>query len=188
MAIFDEIGRKITQTSQVAVQKTKDITEVARLNGEISEEERKINNAYNQIGQVYVQLHKNDAEDSLAELVAVVNNANDRIAVLRRQVQDIKGIKRCPSCSAEIPANATFCSNCGAPAPKEQPVSALDVVVCKNCGNTVNKGMKFCTSCGCQIIFDQPQPKPAPAICKNCGAPLEENAEFCSECGCKTSE
>lgn len=41
MAFFDEIGKKISQTGQGVVQKTKDMADVAKLNSLISEEEEK---------------------------------------------------------------------------------------------------------------------------------------------------
>ena len=42
MAFFDQFSSKLSQTSQSAVQKTRDMAEIVRLNGQISERERKI--------------------------------------------------------------------------------------------------------------------------------------------------
>lgn len=40
MAFFDEIGKKITQTGQMAVQKTKNMADIAKLNASLSDEEK----------------------------------------------------------------------------------------------------------------------------------------------------
>ena len=41
MAFFDDLGKKISQAGQNAVQKTKEMTDIARINGMISDEEKK---------------------------------------------------------------------------------------------------------------------------------------------------
>lgn len=46
MAFFDDLGKKITQTGQGVVQKTKDTAETIKLNGMISDEEKNIVNFY----------------------------------------------------------------------------------------------------------------------------------------------
>ena len=37
MAFFDEIGKKLSQTGQMAVQKTKEMADIAKLNSNISD-------------------------------------------------------------------------------------------------------------------------------------------------------
>lgn len=45
--------------------KTKDLADTAKLNLNISEEERKIDTAYEQIGKWYVEKHREDAEEDV---------------------------------------------------------------------------------------------------------------------------
>lgn len=40
MALFDQLGKKLAQTGQSAVKKTKDMAEVAKINSMISDEEK----------------------------------------------------------------------------------------------------------------------------------------------------
>lgn len=56
MAFFDDLGKKLSQAGQTAVQKTKEITDIARINGLISDEEKKVNNNYYQIGKILALL------------------------------------------------------------------------------------------------------------------------------------
>lgn len=57
---FDDIGRKISLAGEGAVSKGRAFADVARLNSAVSEEEKKINNSYYQIGKLYVALHPQD--------------------------------------------------------------------------------------------------------------------------------
>jgi len=72
MSIFDELGKKVTQTGQSVAQKTKDMADTAKINSMVADEEKKINNGYYQIGKMYLSLHENDYEDQYASLVHMI--------------------------------------------------------------------------------------------------------------------
>lgn len=55
MTFFDQLSSKLSQTSQSAVQKTKDMAEVVRLNGQISERERRMEQLYREMGKRYYE-------------------------------------------------------------------------------------------------------------------------------------
>ncbi len=144
MAFFDDLGKKISQAGQTAVQKTKDMTEIAKYNSEISEAERKIAAIYSDIGMLYVKLHRDAPEEQIAPMIKALNEVESRIAECREQIKDIKGIALCASCGAQLTGGA-FCSSCGAPAPaQEKPEGAF----CSSCGAPLADGSAFCTSCG----------------------------------------
>ena len=206
MAFFDEVGKKISQAGQTAVQKTKDITDLARLNGNISEEEKKINNSYTQIGKLYYAMHQNDCEEDFKGFITAIRESENKIVEYRQQIQDIKGIVRCEKCGAESPNTATFCSSCGATLPKQTVTENEDAVLCSRCGKMVAKDARFCTSCGNPMSVVAPETKqeskaeetitetepvkeePAQSTerkCSNCGAVGSDDALFCTECGTK---
>lgn len=180
MEFFNGIGKKISQTGQGVVQKTKDTAEIIKLNGIISDEEKKINNAYLQIGQLYAVKYQESAEEDFKALVEQVHTSLSEIENLKQQIQDIKGIKRCNNCGAEIPVNSIFCSGCGA---KVVQVDMSNFNRCNNCGNPVEKGLKFCTSCGFPI--EESIPKESIKKCPSCSANINEEDTFCPECGIK---
>lgn len=180
MEFFNGIGKKISQTGQGVVQKTKDTAEIIKLNGVISDEEKKLNNAYIQIGQLYAVKYQENAEEDFKALVEQVHTSLSEIENLKQQILDIKGVKRCNNCGAEIPVNATFCSGCGA---KVFQINMSNFNRCANCGNPVEKGLKFCTSCGLPLEVNSP--KTATKICPSCNANINEDVAFCPECGTK---
>lgn len=181
MAFFDEIGKKLSQTGQAAVQKTKQMADVAKLNSDISDEEKKVTNIYYQIGQLYVSLHNDNPEPDFEVLIEQLNESQIQIKNLKQQIQDIKGVKRCTTCGAEIPNNATFCSSCGTAIIQQKTVDAANLIKCNNCGKMIEKGMKFCTFCGNEVFFKPIQSDKKK--CLLCGAVLEDGVAFCTNCG-----
>ncbi len=162
MAFFDDISKKITDVTSSAAQKTRDMTEISRLNSAVNEEEAKINNAYLQIGRLYCANHSNDCEESFAIFVNAVKESEKRIADIKAQIRDIKGIVTCPTCGENVSLNVAFCSNCGTPTPKPAPTANSNTVICPQCGNAVAKGMRFCTSCGFRMPEMAQQPAQVP--------------------------
>ena len=167
MAFFDEISKKINGVTSTAAQKTKEMSEVSKLNSAMNEEETKINNAYYQIGRLYCANHSEDYEEGFGIFIDVVKDSEKKINAIKAQIREIKGIATCTNCGQDIPANVAFCSNCGAPAPAPKVEVDPNSVICPNCRTAVAKGMRFCTSCGYKFPEIQPQPvadpEPAPA-------------------------
>lgn len=195
MAFLDDLSKKITQAGQTAVQKTKDVTDVARLNGVVSEEEKKINNYYYQIGKLYVAMHVSDYEADFEGMITAIRESEQKIADSRQQIQDIKGVVRCEKCGAEVSTNFDFCSSCGAPMPKRADAADANMVKCSGCGQMVPKNMRFCISCG-KRMGDIAQAQPAAAEvqppvvqmsnkCPNCGTEMSADSVFCTCCGTK---
>lgn len=122
MSFFDDLGKKLSQAGQTAAQKTKEIAETAKLNSQISDEEKKINELYLQIGKLYVSLHDENHEADFDELIKSIHESEDKVKEYRQQVKEIKGIVVCEKCGAEVSNGAAFCSACGAPMPVVSPV------------------------------------------------------------------
>lgn len=203
MGFFDDFGRKVTDVGQKAVQKTQEMSEMARINSLISQNENKINNVYYQIGKLFVNIYGDDCKVEFAGMVATVAELEQQNIIYRKQIQDIKGIQHCEKCGAEVPKGVAFCSSCGTAMPKvDTQEVADDFMKCSSCGTIVKKGMRFCTACG------QAMPQPivasvdsgvrtssestnkvfierAERVCAKCGAKLSEDSAFCTECGAK---
>lgn len=158
MAFFDDLGKKLSQAGQNMAQKTKDFSEVNKLNSAISSEEKKINNIYLQLGKEYFTKHENDSEACFEQYVSDIKESKAKIETMRQQIQEIKKITRCEKCGADILNNAAFCSACGAPAPVKAPVAVEEGVMCPSCRQIVAVGTKFCTSCGSPMPVAEPAP------------------------------
>ena len=194
MAFWDNLSQKASETTAKAVQKAKEMSDIAKLYSMISEEETKINNTYYQIGKLYATMHPHDHEEEFSGMIAALGEADEKIRSYRQQIQDIKGVVRCTQCGAEVQAGVAFCSSCGAPMPKVQPVNTDDLVKCENCGAMVKKGVRFCTACGkpmVQLVMPETTDVPVAEsettskVCPNCGAKVEADVAFCTECGTK---
>lgn len=190
MAFWDHISQKASETTGKAVQKAKDLSDVARLNAAISEEENKIRELYYQIGKLYSAMHMQDAEPAFADLVAAVAEANNKIVCCKQQILDIKGVISCPRCGAEVAVGSAFCSACGSPIAGNRTPEQEGMVHCEHCGALIKKGVRFCTQCGNPVTQTAAETLPAAEakelkICPNCGAELESDAAFCTECGTK---
>lgn len=132
MAFFDELGKKISETGQGVVQKTKGTAETMKLNSLISDEEKTMENLYTEMGKTYFRLHADSSEPLFAGLIAGIKQSQAKIEQYSEQVKKLKGIVRCPSCGGEVPYGAPFCSSCGA---------GMAVRHCVKCGAALAPGV-----------------------------------------------
>lgn len=162
MAFLGDFGKKISQAGQSTLQKTKEMADVAKINMQISDEEKNINNYFLEIGKLYTEIHESDSEDVFKEMVQNILAARDKIKEYQAQIQDIKGVLRCTNCGAEVGKGVQFCPACGSKITEiqtEEKESAGE----EPAGEAAAEKRK----------------------CVNCGADLQEDALFCSECGMK---
>lgn len=192
MALWDNLNKKVTETTGKAAQQARIWSETSRLNSLISDEESKVSNSYCQIGKLYIRIHQNSCEEEFADLAASIAKSEEKIKQYRKQIQDIKGVVRCEKCGAEVAKGVAFCSSCGAPIPKVE--KADDSVRCENCGTMVKPGARFCTSCGkpmtAPVMVDAlpaevTEESGSGRLCPKCGAKAEADTLFCTECGAK---
>ena len=152
MAFFEQLGKKLSDAGQGVAQQTKKLAEITKINGQISEEEKKISRLYGEIGKAYYENHKEDPEAEELQSIQQITEAFAQIEQYRDQLCQVKGIAKCPNCGAEVPSESMFCNACGAkmpaPAPKEtQPAGKF----CPACGAPVLPENKFCNACGAKL-------------------------------------
>ena len=199
MSFFDNIGSKASAAGQAAAEKARNFAEVNRLNGVISDHEKRISRLYFEIGQSYYERHKDDPEAEELERIAEITDTNEKIAVCRNQIKTLKGVEKCPNCGADVQNGSQFCNKCGTRMPpasmKTAPKAGL---TCPTCGAELESDAAFCFNCGTKLApTPAPAPAPAPAepaveelkrSCPNCGAALESDDAFCFNCGAKLGE
>jgi len=112
-SIFNDLGKKISQTSQEAIKKAKELGEIAKLNGSISEEERNINKYFSQMGEKYLELYGDTTEEPFASYCESIRASKLKIKNYEQEIKLIRNIKICTNCGAQYPNNAIFCSSCG---------------------------------------------------------------------------
>lgn len=90
MGFFDDLGKKVTDAGQKTMQKAQEMSEVARINSLISQNESKINNVYYQIGKLFVSIYGNDCREEFAGMVATVAELEQQNATYKKQIQDVR--------------------------------------------------------------------------------------------------
>lgn len=199
MAFLSDLDKKITMLGQGALQKTKEVTDTAKMSSMIKTLETQKKENLEQLGKYYYDLYVQyggELADPAAEIVVRIQQIEAQRNQLQEEVQKIKGTMFCPNCNTEIPANSQFCNVCGAKI--ERPVQEMQPQpsgrVCAQCGAPLEEDQVFCTNCGAKVeqpaeAAPQPEPVPAPAesanICPNCGKELRPEQKFCTSCGTK---
>ncbi len=153
MAFLDVLGKKITQTGQDVVQKTKDTAEVIKYNSMITDEERRITELYTQIGRTYVDLHADSYEVPFTEMINGIKDAQAKISEYREHIIQVKGVFACPNCGEELQLGSAFCSACGTKIEK-QDAPAASTRYCQACGTPMQDGYVFCINCGAK--YEEP--------------------------------
>lgn len=171
MEFFDELNRSVSGVSRVG-----------GLKNLISEEEKKINALYVEIGTLYFESNKNNPGALYSGQIAGIKEALARIDGYNNQIYMTRGGAPagavCSKCGNPMALNDRFCAVCGNPAGNNQPTG----VPCCKCGAVLPAGSAFCAVCGAK----QEPPQPEPVVnCKSCGAILDKNSAFCMVCGTK---
>ena len=197
MGFFEQIGQSITNAGQTTIQKTKEFSDITKINSQESDLEKHLNVKYMELGRMFFADHEKDAEAKYASAIGDIRSTEDMIADLRHRIVMIKGVVSCPACGAENPNGATFCVACGKAIPVQNPQGTGDLIKCTKCGNMVPVGNRFCSNCGNTmeevkpVVAEAEEPKTdakeAPAFCPECGAKLD-GADTCPSCGAKIEE
>lgn len=193
MSFFDDLDQKMSNVGDNAIRKTKDSAVLSELYEKIKIDEERINEAYRQIGQSYVEKHIGDKESEYAGMMDAIKEAGRRIEETRKQILVVRGVVICANCGAEVSSKSAFCTVCGTPVPRKKETES----VCSKCGARLAPGAKVCAVCGTFTVSDTAPEEPAaepvvpvadpsatPSLtCSNCGAPLNADSAFCTNCG-----
>ena len=139
MSFWEELGQRITQGSQGAIQKTKAIAGVMSMNADISDSKRKIRDLHEELGKILVEdtfadltagriseLLEADDLDSLKRQidfkdwkevltkVMYIKSEEEVIAINEEKIREYKEEDRCPACGRKVTKNMAFCPDCGA--------------------------------------------------------------------------
>lgn len=194
MAFLNDLDKKISMLGQGAIQKTKEMTDSAKISANMRGLENQKKEAFEQLGKIYYGLCTEkgvECAPEAEELITKVNDLEDQAEQLREQMRKIKGTIFCPNCNAEIPETSKFCNVCGTKIEisQEKDSQAYTGKVCKNCGAVLTEGQLFCENCGTKVEDTaetgqaEPNVQPQPAVCPNCGKELREGQKFCTGCG-----
>lgn len=146
MGLFDDLSKKIGQTSQNLISKANEMVDITKLNSQIAEEGNAIKGLLQQLGEKYYEKYDISQDEELGQICTTIKEKEEKIASLRQQVLEAKSIRNCPSCGAACEKDMMFCSACGTELPKSQ--KQMDKKFCVNCGQQIAADATFCPHCG----------------------------------------
>ncbi len=157
MAFFEALGKKISETSQEVVQKTKETAEILKINATLTDEESQLKKYYLELGKAYYESNKDACPEAHSALFTSIKESLERIAIYNDQINKVKGLFPCPNCGAALPSDALFCSSCGTKIEKPEevvpvePEAPADIKRCAKCGEPIHDEYAFCINCGTKV-------------------------------------
>ncbi len=92
MDFLEKIGDVITTKGQEAVDKAKDMAEIANLKSRISTCEDVIKKNYMEIGKLYYEQYGNTPDADFQKQCRSIENARNGIDKLQEKIKEIKGL------------------------------------------------------------------------------------------------
>ena len=124
--IMDKISRTAVDTYHSAVKATGKLAREIRLKTQMSENKRKIQEIYEDIGKTiyekYLLKEEINPETDLLNPCSRIDTLADEIDAFRMELLKLKDLKQCPECHYEIYYDFHYCPNCGYV--QEQPKEA----------------------------------------------------------------
>ena len=125
---LDELTSKVKDVASKAADRTKDASELVKINVAIAKEQKEIDKNLQIIGDWFVSEYEGEIPEAVRETVEAVNASKEKIAGLEASKpvreepaaeaeteteEEAPAGKKCPICGAE--SDSKFCPQCGAP-------------------------------------------------------------------------
>ncbi|MDO5601659.1 MAG: hypothetical protein Q4G07_02705 [Oscillospiraceae bacterium] len=116
-----EVGKKVTDIAQSAVEKGKELTEAAKILLSIKSAKDKIKAAQQRLGQYVADNRLLGSDETVSSLYEELDGYANEIAAGENRLRELKNQAVCTQCGAVVPAQQIFCDKCGASIPKPAP-------------------------------------------------------------------
>lgn len=140
MAFLDDLGKKLSTAAGAVADKTKELTEVAKLNNEISKSEKKVRNLYEEIGKTLFEQEKYNTDSPVYQHCVHILAEQQKVLELTKKIEAIKNDGVIVSQPADTTVQTTV---------KPQDMERT----CPNCGHSESEE-DFCTQCGAPLVQD----------------------------------
>lgn len=132
MDFFSKLGKKASQTYQVTKEKAANLSEELKLKGKVNDLKDKIDNIYNEIGQIVYNEIKDGKDVSKEEVTAKcdeISKIKDEIERIQVDILTLKKVRKCTNCGEELDLDDVFCCKCGTKQPEPEKVEVKDANV-----------------------------------------------------------
>lgn len=168
MAFFEKVGETLAAKGRDVADKAKEMAEVNRLNVQINSQKNTAEKIYTEIGRMVFENRDNWKDMDVSGQLEQLDSIQTEIIRLQEELLQVKGVRRCGSCGAEIDRNVAFCPKCGSvvETPEEEAEDSQsqenqqeqesvkeepEVVICPGCNKEIEPGMMFCPYCGVKL-------------------------------------
>ena len=161
MGFFDDISKKVSETTSSVTEKTNKMAKEAKLKKTLTENSAKVEKMYSELGKTV--LDKRENTDEVMKAINECVEKNESIKAENEKINDeillLNNKKKCINCSAEIDAQVSFCPECGKeqvkPEPEKVEEKKEEVIPegkrkCSGCGEIIETKYTFCPLCGAQ--------------------------------------
>jgi len=129
MGVWDKFSEMMNNAGINISGKAKNIVSLSSLQSKISVEESKIENTFAELGKKYYEMHHEDPMCQLFSYCEKINASKIEIDELKKEIEAVRGLQRCPSCGGTVAIEAKFCPECGFKMPeirkKEQDIPVV---------------------------------------------------------------
>ena len=116
---FGDLGKSITKVSQRMADKTGKAIASTKINAVLATEEKALDEAFYLAGTgIYAQYLNGTytPDEKMAKVLETITGQREKIAELRQELADAKGMRGCEKCGELIETDVRFCPYCGAAA------------------------------------------------------------------------
>ena len=145
MSIFDDLSK----TGRSIANKASGLVDSTKLNHQISQEERAMDEIYRQIGIAYFSCFGEEPAEQLAPMCDDIRRRMELLASLRQQEITARGKRLCQNCGCECDLYyQPVCYSCGAELPHLTPPGMRP---CPNCTQDIPQESMYCPCCGTYV-------------------------------------
>ncbi len=127
MTMFENLGKKLSETGKVIGDKTKQVSETAQLNYKITAAERQQEELFAVLGRIVYENDKNNSQSPYYAKCEEIAAKQAQIDELRKKADAVKGLLVCANCGAECDIKNEYCPKCGSKLVK--PMENVDVEI-----------------------------------------------------------
>lgn len=121
MAFFDDFSKHMDKIKKGA-QKT---AELAKMQHQIGVKQSEFDRLFGEIGKLYYSSRQRGVapDESIDALCDRVDALAVELSDLKKKVDELRQVNRCPECGAEQPLGNAYCSSCGTKLPEKAPAT-----------------------------------------------------------------
>ena len=204
MSFINKISEKLSSGATAVSNSTKRMSEIAKLNSKINKNLSEVNSKYTEIGRIVKlelmdKIEHEDVKRIVNEIDALLAEVNES----REKISDLKGVKVCVKCGAQVSRDVAFCPNCGEKQPVvemqnpepviEDAVPVIDITenavtpVTDAEGDSDTEENAEKAESAVEKI-EKPEDNKDDVFCPKCGSKEDSGIKFCSQCGNKMDQ